>query len=179
MLVRDSTADDAAACAAVYAPYVTATAITFETDPPAPVTMAARIEAANRTHAWLVLEVDGRVAGYAYGSPHKDRPAYRWTCEVSVYLEQGRRRTGGGRLLYEALFARLADRGYRVALAGLTLPNEASAGLHHALGFQPVGTYRRVGWKLNSWHDVAWLQRDLASAGEPPTIGAARHQTFE
>jgi phosphinothricin acetyltransferase len=169
MRVREAAARDAVACAAVYAPYVTDTAITFETEPPAPAAMAARIEEANRTHAWLVLEIDGRVAGYAYGAPHKDRPAYRWTCEVSVYLEQDRRRTGGGRLLYETLFARLAARGYRIALAGMTLPNEASAGLHRALGFHPVGTYRRVGWKLDAWHDVAWMQRDLASPGEPPT----------
>ena len=87
---------------------------------------------------------------------------------MSVYLEHDRRRTGGGRLLYETLFARLADRGYRTALAGVTLPNEASAGLHRALGFHPVGTYRRIGWKLDTWHDVAWLQRELA-AGDPPT----------
>lgn len=169
MFVRDASAPDAAACAAVYAPYVTDTAITFETEPPTPAAMATRIETANRTHAWVVLEVDGRVVGYAYGSPHKERPAYRWTCEVSVYLERGRRRTGGGRLLYETLFARLADRGYRLALAGVALPNDASVGLHRALGFQPVGTYRRIGWKFDTWHDVAWLQRDLAAAGEPPT----------
>lgn len=169
MRVREASARDAAACAAVYAPYVTDTAITFETDPPATAAMAARIDAANDTHTWLVLEVDGQVVGYAYGCPHKDRPAYRWTCEVSVYLEQDRRRTGGGRLLYETLFARLADRGYRLALAGVTLPNEASAGLHRALGFEPVGTYRRVGWKLGAWHDVSWLQRELATDGEPPT----------
>lgn len=169
MRVREASGVDAAACAALYAPYVTGTAITFEMDPPASPAMAARIEAANRTHAWLVLEVDGRVVGYAYGSPYKERPAYRWACEVSVYLERDRRRTGGGRLLYETLFARLADRGYRTALAGMTLPNEASAGLHRALGFQPAGTYRRVGWKFGTWHDVAWLQRDLAAVEDPPT----------
>ncbi|MBM7808820.1 L-amino acid N-acyltransferase YncA [Geodermatophilus bullaregiensis] len=88
-----------------------------------------------------------------------------------VYLEPGRRRTGAGRLLYGALFDRLADRGYRVALAGVTLPNEASLGLHRALASTPVGTYRRVGWKDGSWHDVAWLQRDLGPGpvdGGPP-----------
>lgn len=77
-------------------------------------------------------------------------------------------RTGGGRALYEALFARLATRGYRTAVAGMTLPNEASAGLHRAMGFEPVGTYRRIGWKLGGWHDVAWLQRELATGPEPP-----------
>src|SRR5215813_7946954 len=107
--VRDASERDAAACAAIYAPYVTDTAITFELDPPLPAEMAERIAAA-RTHAWIVLEDRGRVVGYAYGGPYKSRPAYRWVCEVSVYLELGRRRTGAGRALYSALFARLADR---------------------------------------------------------------------
>ena len=85
-----------------------------------------------------------------------------------MYLERGRRRTGGGRALYEALFARLAERGYRTAVAGMTLPNPASEGLHRALGFEPVGVYRRIGWKHGAWHDVAWVQRTLASTDDPP-----------
>src|SRR4051812_44205222 len=131
--------------------------------------MAGRIAAAQATHAWLVLADEGRVVGYAYGSPFKARAAYRWSCEVSVYLETGRRRGGGGRALYETLFARLAERGYRTAVAGMTLPNDASVGLHTALGFEPVGTYRRIGWKHGAWHDVAWMQRSLGRTddGEP------------
>jgi phosphinothricin acetyltransferase len=131
--------------------------------------MARRIAAAQRTHAWLVLEEGGRVVGYAYGIPWRARAAYRWACEVSVYLERGRRRTGAGRALYEALLPRLAARGYRTALAGMTLPNEASVGLHRALGFEPVGTFRRVGYKHGAWHDVAWAQIVLADGDEPPT----------
>jgi phosphinothricin acetyltransferase len=130
--------------------------------------MARRIAAASRAHAWVVLEDAGRVAGYAYGGPYKERAAYRWSCEVSVYLEPGRRRTGAGRALYEALLTRLAERGYRTAVAGMTLPNDASVGLHHALGFEPVGTHRRIGWKYGAWHDVAWVQRPLSSASDPP-----------
>lgn len=130
--------------------------------------MRGRIAAAQRTHAWLVLEDDGRVVGYAYGIPWRARAAYRWSCEVSVYLERGRRRTGGGRVLYEALLPRLAARGYRTALAGMTLPNEASVGLHRALRFEPVGTFRRVGYKHGAWHDVAWAQIMLAGGEEPP-----------
>jgi L-amino acid N-acyltransferase YncA len=170
-VVRDARAADAAACAAIYAPYVTGTAITFETEPPSADEMAARIETASRSYAWLVLEEQGRVVGYAYGGRFHARPAYRWAAEVSVYLEPGRRRTGGGRALYEALLARLRERGFRIAIAGMTLPNEASIGLHEALGFQPVGTYRRIGYKLGSWHDVAWMQRRLLDdeqGGEPP-----------
>lgn len=169
MAVRPATEADAAACRAIYAPYVRDTAISFELDVPSTAEIAERIAAASRTHAWLVNEVDGRVIGYAYGGPMKARAAYRWACEVSVYLELGVRRTGAGRALYEALFARLVERGYRTAVAGMTLPNPASEGLHRALGFEPVGTFRRVGWKHNAWHDVAWMQRSLAPANGPPT----------
>ena len=160
-MVRDATERDAEACAAIYAPYVTDTAISFETEPPDAAAMAERIAAAQRTHAWLVCEQDGRVVGYAYGGPFRTRAAYRLSCEVSVYVERGRRRTGAGRALYEALLARLTERGYRTALAGMTLPNDASVALHRALGFEPVGTFRRVGYKHGAWHDVAWTQRML------------------
>jgi L-amino acid N-acyltransferase YncA len=167
--IRDASAADAGACAAIYAPYVTDTAISFEAEPPTPAQMAERIAAAQRAHAWVVLEDGGRVVGYAYGGPHKERAAYRWACEVSVYLEPGRRRSGAGRALYEALIERLAARGYRMLLAGMTLPNPASEGLHRALGFEPVGVYRRIGWKHGAWHDVAWVQRPLGAAGTPPS----------
>jgi L-amino acid N-acyltransferase YncA len=166
--IRDASDSDAEACAAIYAPYVTDTAISFEAEPPPPAEMAERIAAATRTHAWVVLEDEGRVVGYAYGGPFKSRAAYGWACEVSVYLERGRRRTGAGRALYEALFARLADRGFRTAVAGMTLPNDASVGLHSAMGFEPVGTYRRIGWKHGAWHDVAWTQRTISAGQDPP-----------
>ena len=169
MLIRDATVTDAEACAAIYAPYVTGTATTFELVPPTVAEMAERIARSLESHAWLVLEDDGRVVGYAYGTPMKPRAAYRWSCEVSIYLEHGRRRTGGGRALYEALFERLTERGYRTAVAGMTLPNDASVGLHKALGFEPIGTYRNIGWKLDAWHDVAWAQRPLAITPDPPT----------
>jgi L-amino acid N-acyltransferase YncA len=165
-MVREATAADAAACAAIYAPYVTDTAVSFETEPPGPDEMAARIAAA---HEWLVLEDGGRVVGYAYAGRFAPRAAYRWACEVSVYLERGRHRTGGGRALYAALLPRLAARGFRVAVAGMTLPNDASVGLHRAMGFQPVGVYRRIGWKHGAWHDVEWSRRPLADDdGAPP-----------
>jgi L-amino acid N-acyltransferase YncA len=168
MNIRPARERDAEACAAIYAPYVTDTAVSFELDPPSPEEMASRIAAASRSHAWLVLEDEGRVVGYAYGGPFAARAAYRWACEVSVYLELGRRRTGGGRMLYEALLQRLTERGFRIAVAGMTLPNEASAGLHRAMGFEPVGTYRRIAFKHGRWHDVAWTQRTLAGGDDPP-----------
>jgi phosphinothricin acetyltransferase len=167
MIVRDATTADAARCAEIYAPYVEETAVSFEAVAPDADEMARRIAAAAERHAWLVLEDDGVVVGYAYGGPHASRAAYRWSCEVSVYLEMGRRRTGGGRALYEVLLPRLAERGYRMACAGMTLPNDASAGLHRAMGFEPVGTYRRIGFKDGAWHDVAWVQRELGDPTRP------------
>jgi len=166
--IRDATAADAAACTAIYGPYVSDTAVTFESDPPTVRQMQLRIEVAQRHHAWLVLEEDGDVVGYAYAGPFKERAAYRWSCEVSVYLAPTRRGAGGGRALYEALLERLADRGYRMAAAGMTQPNEASARLHAALGFEPVGTFRAVGWKHGAWRDVTWVQRSLGDATGAP-----------
>jgi phosphinothricin acetyltransferase len=166
--VRRASLADGEACAAIYAPYVRNTAITFESDPPSGAEMAERIAAASRTHAWLVLEELGRVIGYAYGGRYNPRAAYRWSCEVSVYVEAGRTRAGAGRALYEALFEVLAGRGFLMAVAGMTLPNDASEGLHRALGFEPVGVYRRIGYKHGAWHDVEWLQRPLARPADPP-----------
>ena len=175
--VRDATPVDAAACAAIYAPCIRDTAITLEIEPPDAAEFTRRIAAAAARHAWLALEDDGRVTGYAYGGPFKERAAYRFACEVSVYLELGLRRSGGGRALYSALLARLAERGYRTAAAGITVPNAASAGLHAALGFVPVGTFRRVGWKHDRWHDVAWMQCDLG-VGDTTSVSGAGSATM-
>lgn len=166
--MRDAVPGDAARCAEIYAPYVRDTAVSFKTEPPTAGEMAERIAAAQRAHAWLVLEDGGTVTGYAYGGPFMSRAAYRWSATVSVYLDGGRRGSGGGRALYEALVDRLAGGGIRTVLAGVALPNEASEGLHRALGFELVGTYRRVGWKHGRWHDVAWFQRHLDDDDPPP-----------
>jgi L-amino acid N-acyltransferase YncA len=166
--VRDAGPADAAACAAIYAPYVRETAITFELEPPGAEQMAARIAASSAGHAWLVLEQEGAVVGYAYGAQWQSRPAYRFSCEVSVYVEMGRRRSGAGRALYEGLFERLRARGFRNAVAGMTLPNEASEALHQAMGFRPVGAYTNIGYKLGAWHDVAYFQLELTDPGTPP-----------
>jgi phosphinothricin acetyltransferase len=168
MLVRDATVEDAAACAAIYAPYVTGSAITFEYDPPDAAAMAERIAVAQRRHAWLVAERGGVVVGYAYAGPWKARSAYRWSAEVTVYVAADAQRVGIGRTLYEALFDRLAARGYRTLVAGVTLPNDASVGVHRALGFEPVGTFGRIGWKLGRWHDVHYLSRTIGADADPP-----------
>lgn len=173
--VRRARPQDAVRCQAIYAPYVEETVISLEEEAPSVREMERRMAASLATHDWLVLEGPDGVVGYAYASAYRSRAAYRWACEVSVYLERGRRRTGAGRLLYDALFTSLVERGYLTALAGMTLPNAASEGLHRSLGFEPVGTWRRVGWKFGAWHDVLWMQRHLAPAsgtpGEPGRAG--------
>lgn len=168
LTVRDATVADAAGCAAVYAPYVADTCITFELDPPSDADVAGRIAGAQRAHAWVVGEIEGDVAGYAYAGSYRPRAAYRWSCETSVYVAGGQAGRGVGRALYAVLLDRLTTLGYRTVVAGMTLPNEASVRLHTALGFEPVGTFRRVGHKHGAWHDVAWMQRDLGEPGRPP-----------
>jgi phosphinothricin acetyltransferase len=160
-VVRTASAADAGGCRAIYAPYVEGTVVSFEAEVPTEEEMAARIAAANERHAWLVAEQGGRVVGYAYGGPFKARAAYRWSCEVSVYVDRDHHRAGLGRTLYVALLERMRERGLRTACGGVTLPNDASVALHRSLGFEPVGTYRRIGWKLGGWHDVAWFQLSL------------------
>ncbi|MBU6267599.1 MAG: GNAT family N-acetyltransferase [Sphingomonadales bacterium] len=151
---------DAAACAAIYAPYVTGTAITFELDPPGPGEMAGRIARYGASHAWLVAECGGIVQGYAYGSPHRERPAYATSCDVGIYCAMDACGRGLGRALYAALLPLLA-RNHHAAFAGIALPNAASVRLHEAFGFTPLGVYREVGWKLGGWRDVGWWQRLL------------------
>ena len=166
MDIRPANSDrDAAAVAAIYAPFVDDTVISFEDVAPTAAEIAARIERLTDTHAWLVADDDGEILGYAYGCPHRERAAYRWATEVSVYVDPRHQRRGAGRALYEALFGLLADKHYRIALAVIALPNDASVGLHEACGFKPVGVYRGIGFKHGTWWDVGWWQLELTPAG--------------
>jgi phosphinothricin acetyltransferase len=168
-LIRDAEPDrDAAACAAIYAPHVHASPVSFEEAAPDAVAMAVRIAEAQATHPWLVAEDGGDVAGYAYGCPHRSRAAYRWAADVAVYVAPAQQRRGFGLALYEALIERLARQRFQIACAGITLPNEASVRLHERLGFVPVGTYRRIGWKAGAWRDVGWWQLELIPIGDEP-----------
>jgi phosphinothricin acetyltransferase len=163
-------ARDAASCAAIYAPFVTDSPVSFEERAPEADEFARRIELTSATHPYLVAEEGARLVGYAYASPYRERPAYRWAADVAVYVAADSRRSGVGRALYEALLALLAAQGIQVACAGITLPNDASVGLHEALGFRPVGIYRRIGFKHGAWRDVGWWQLELAPAlSEPPS----------
>lgn len=151
---------DAPACAAIYAPFVEDGCTSFELESPGADEMARRIADYGTSHGWLVGELDGEVVGYAYGSPHRTRAAYAFSCDVAVYVDPAAARLGVGRALYGELLPLLAHR-YHAAFAGIVLPNDASVALHEGFGFSHLGTYREVGWKLGAWRDVGWWQRLL------------------
>jgi L-amino acid N-acyltransferase YncA len=158
---RQAAESDAAAVLAIYRPFVEATAVSFETVAPTVTEFAARIAKAVASWHWLVAECGDQCIGYAYGSLHRDRPAYRWSVEVSAYVHPSWQRQGIGRALYLHLFEHLAIKGYCNAFAGITLPNEGSVALHRGVGFEPIGVFKSVGYKLGKWHDVAWFHRAL------------------
>jgi L-amino acid N-acyltransferase YncA len=160
-LIRQATEADAPALLKIYTPYVESTAVSFEAAVPTVEDFAARIGKSLSKWQYLVAECDGELAGYAYGSTHRERAAYRYSVEVSAYLDQRFHRQGIGSALYRQLFEDLIARGYCTAFAGITLPNDASVGLHRSVGFEPIGVFRRIGWKFDRWHDVAWMQRTL------------------
>ena len=161
-------ATDAAACAVIYAPFVAGAAVSFEEQPPSAEEMAARIAQTSERYPWLVVEDAGAVIGYAYASAHRERAAYRWACDVAVYVGEGHRGRGVGRELYGALFELLRRQGIQVAVGGITLPNDASVRLHEAFGFELVGIYRRIGWKDGQWRDVGWWELELVPRGTDP-----------
>ena len=169
-MIRDADpTTDAAACAAIYAPYVADTIISFEEEPPDEAEIRARIERYKSTHAWLVAESEDEVVGFAYGCPHRERAAYRWAADVSVYVAEKAQRRGVGRALYAELLDVLKRRGVHVVCAGIGLPNDASVALHESFGFALVGVYKRIGFKLGAWRDVGWWQLELRPpGGDPP-----------
>jgi phosphinothricin acetyltransferase len=168
MHVRVATAADAPAVRDIYAPVVESSAISFEVDVPSVAEMAARIVDRQPAYPWLVAEEGGSIIGYAYAGRFAPRAAYGWSVETSIYVAETARGRGAGKRLYAALFEILTLQGYRCAMAGITLPNAPSVGLHEGFGFCLVGTYRAVGWKLDSWHDVGWWQKQLSVTTGPP-----------
>ena len=168
MEIRTACPADAPAIAAIYAPIVRETAISFESSPPTTEEMEARITGTLETHPWLVAVEDGAVLGYAYASQFRARAAYRWTTEVSAYVDATARKGGVGRALYERLLAILRRQNFHTALAIITLPNAASVGFHESFGFEPAGTLREVGFKFAAWHDVGTLRLALSDPGDTP-----------
>lgn len=167
MQLRFATADDAAAISAIYAPIVEHTAISFETQPPDATEIRARITGMAATKPYLVAVHAGRVAGYAYASDVRGRAAYRFGAEVTVYVAEHARRLGVARRLYGGLFALLRLQGYRRAFAGIALPNDASVGLHRALGFTAAGVWHAAGFKFDLWHDVSFWELPLGPLDVP------------
>jgi phosphinothricin acetyltransferase len=165
--IRLATPDDAQEVQAIYAPYCH-TPISFEMDPPSVQEMRGRLAKVLGQYPWLLCEDGGEVLGYVYATQHRERAAYRWSVDTAVYVRQGRQRRGVGRALYVSLLAMLPLQGYVNAYAGVTLPNLPSVGLHEAMGFQPVGVYRQVGFKCGAWYDVAWFHRSLQPRPEEP-----------
>ena len=167
-MIRIAHADDAAILAAIYQPYVERTWISFEETAPSASDMLAKYLTGREHYPWLIAEHDGEVAGYAYGSVHRGRPAYRWSVETTIYLREDAHGLGLGKRLYGALIETLRKQGFRSAFAGIALPNPASVALHASLGFEPIGIFPAVGFKLGAWRDVAWSRLNLTNEGDAP-----------
>lgn len=165
MQIRPVTPSDAAAIAAIYALYVTDTAITFEIEVPTAADFVQRIDTITSTHPFLVAEdLDGAVVGYAYASPYKGRAAYDWTVEVSIYIDQTFRSQGMGTALYDALEEQLSQTGIINFLACIALPNDPSIAFHTKRGYEQVAHFKGVGYKFDRWHDIIWMQKRVEPA---------------
>ena len=142
--------------------------ISCELEAPSEREIAGRIERVLARAPWLVAEEDGECLGYAYAAAFRDRPAYAWAMETSVYVAARHRRRGVARALYEALLELLRRQGYVAAIAGIAVPNEGSVALHESLGFRPAGTLDQVGFKLGRWIAVGYWRLRLQDPAHPP-----------
>lgn len=168
MTIRIATATDADAITAIYAPIVQHTSISFELEVPTVEQMRERMAQTLQTLPWLVSEdAQGRVNGYVYASKHRERLAYQWSVDTTAYIREDARGQGIGKQLYGELKRILVGLGYCQAFAGIALPNVASVALHESVGFEALGAYRKVGFKLGQWHDVGWWQCSLQSPDHP------------
>jgi L-amino acid N-acyltransferase YncA len=166
--IRFATLADASAVLEIYGPFCENSPISFEIERPAVMEIERRIRTTIERFPWLICEDENGVLGYAYAGPHLERAAYRWSVNVAIYISGKCRGQGFGTALYTVLFELLRIQGYFKAYAGITLPNPASIRLHQRLGFEPVGVYRKVGFKAGAWHDVSWWGLNLQPADRPP-----------
>ena len=160
--IRQATAEDVPALLEIYNHYIQSTAITFEIKAPSVDEFAQRISECLKAHEYLVGVEDKQIVGYAYGNTHRSRAAYRFSVETSVYLDTNFCGRGYGKALYTQLLNNLAQLNFHNAYAGITLPNVASVAMHESLGFEPIGIFKEIGFKFDSWHDVGWWQRPLS-----------------
>jgi phosphinothricin acetyltransferase len=163
-------ARDGNAVAEIYRPAVESSIATFEEVSPAPDEMARRMRTILRWSPWLVAEdgTGGHVVGYAYAAPHRERPGYRWSVDVSAYVASASRGQGVGRQLYDALLPMLRRQGFVNLYAGIAIPNPASVALHEGIGMRRIGVYEQVGFKFGAWHDVAWYGMQIADRSGRP-----------
>lgn len=158
--IRPAKPTDGAQLAEIHRPYVTDTAITFQTVPTDGAGFAEKVGHMGN-YPFLVAEVEGKVLGFCYGSPLRPHEAYRWEVELTVYVDQTARQQGVGSALYTALLEALTRQGYHAAYGCITQPNEPSMALHRRMGFTEVGRFPASGFKLGAWHDVAWMHKVL------------------
>ena len=160
-MIRVATQQDAAGMLEIYAPFILNSGITQETEVPSVEEFQKRVLSNLEERPWLVCEVDGQVAGYAYAGKHRDRKGYQWCIEPSVYLSEKYFGVGIADALYTPLFDILKLQGYVNAYAVITLPNDRSIAFHKKFGFEYLTTYKKIGYKLGQWHDVGWLQYEV------------------
>ena len=154
--IRLVTTNDAAGILSIYAPYILNTSFTFETEIPSEKDFQERVSDYLINWPWLVCEIDGVIAGYAYGAKYRERTAYQWCVESSIYIHDDFQKQNIGKALYEALIEILKHQGYRNVYAVINLPNDKSVRFHESCGFTYFATYEKVGYKLGKWKNVGW-----------------------
>ena len=167
-MIRTARGEDAAAIHAIYAPSVSAGVATFETELPGVETMRERLRARLQHYPWLVWEDAGEVLAYAYAGRFRERAAYDWIAETSIYVRRDAQRRGIARRLYGVLLDVMRLQGITQAVGVITLPGTASVAMHEAMGFTPAGIWRQCGYKLGQWWDVGVWQKELQVAASPP-----------
>lgn len=161
MIIRPVTYSDAEGIIGIYSHYVKNTAVTFEYEVPAVNEMAARIAHYTEKYPWLVAEDQSGIVGYAYASTYRERAAYQWCCESSVYVQDVAKGKGVAFLLYEQLMSELTQQGLRNVYGVITTPNPESEKFHAKCGFESFAIFKNVGYKLGRWHDVLWMVKYL------------------
>lgn len=168
-MLRLAQPSDAAGILAIYAPYVRDTSFTFETEVPSVESFSERIKSYLENWPWLVCEIDGSIAGYAYGARYRERTGYQWCVESSIYIHDHFLRANIGKALYAALIEILRRQGFRNVYAVINLPNDRSVRFHESCGFNWFATYENVGYKLGKWKTVGWWQLIINDySDEPP-----------
>lgn len=157
MIIRYAEPQDVPQMLSIYAPYIVESAITFETVLPADTEFENRLNAVTANFPWLICEAQGIILGYAYAAKHRDRIAYQWSVESSVYVLPDAQGKGVAKHLYQAMIAILKIQGIVNIYALITVPNAKSIGLHERLGFKEFALFNKIGYKNSTWHDVLWM----------------------